>query len=492
MTIKRKNSIIVIILFIAVIWLPLIFSDKTGGATSETEKRQLAKFPTFSLSRTFASGLQNWINDNAGFRTQMQILNADISNKVLGTSSSNNVVIGKNGWYYYTGDNNISIETGGYELSKETLERIKENQVSLQNALRKKGIEYVLVLTPSKVSVYPENLPGNYNVHSTIIDEVSDYLQKNTTIPVINLKPDLLNAKQGSLVYHKTDTHWNESGAYIGYSAIINKLNLLGFINSSPAKISSISSTYKGEFSAMMGDPNLIPAESIKSTQITNPNSSIIQNGDLYNKIGELNKANDINTPYFMYENTTQNKKALIYGDSFFGNWKIPQLFAENFSSMDFIWSDYISANIVDSVSPDILIMERTERYIYRLANIYDPKLLYDPIKNPSSEIISTNTPNSIKKGKSYNINITVKNTSNETWNEERAVRLCIFQDGQDLGYRVKIPSGLDIKPGESYAFTLYDFQAPPQKNTTYLEYQMLQEGIAYFGEKYGVNIIIN
>lgn len=69
-------------------------------------------------------------------------------------------------------------------------------------------------------------------------------------------------------------------------------------------------------------------------------------------------------------------------------------------------------------------------------------------------------------------------------------VRLCIYQDGKDWGYRVTLPDGVEVKPGEQYTFTLQDFQAP-SNDSTYLEYQMVQETFQYFGQKQRVDITV-
>ncbi|WP_277668747.1 alginate O-acetyltransferase AlgX-related protein [Caproiciproducens galactitolivorans] len=497
MAFKRRIEKLLIFCFIVAVFLPLLLSNKVGGQVSSVEKRTLAKFPSFfnqdgsvTLSGT-RSGLENWINDNAAFRLPMQKLNADLTFNLFHSSPSSKVKIGKNGWYYYTGDNNLEIASGTYPMTQDTLEKIKEAQVAIQQVLKKKGITYVLVLTPSKVSVYPENLVGDFQVRQTVIDEVADYLTKNTTIPVINLKNDLLKAKQKQTVYFKTDTHWNQVGAYVGYSAIINRLNDLGIIDSKPTDITTYPSTHKGEFSVMMGDADLLPAEPFQATKIISPKAERLESGDLYNEIDSLDQTNYVYKPFYLYHNpSVQNKKLLIYGDSFFEKWNVDQLFAQNFSDLTYIWSYCIRNNVVNAVKPNIVILEQTERYITNLANDPDPYLLNEPLQNPQAQIVSTTTPTQIERGKMYDIDITVKNIGTESWSEKQMIRLCIFQDGKDWGYRVKLPDGVEVKPGEQYTFTLHDFRDPPN-NTTYLEYQMAQEGIQYFGQKQRVDITV-
>ena len=74
--------------------------------------------------------------------------------------------------------------------------------------------------------------------------------------------------------------------------------------------------------------------------------------------------------------------------------------------------------------------MEKTERYIYLLANNIDPTL-YRPLQNPTAEIVSHTTPSQVNRNMKYDIKITVKNTGVDSWSRDRGVRLVIFQDGQ-------------------------------------------------------------
>lgn len=498
---SMKINIIFILCFIIMITVPLLYINRINNKMSATEKRYLANFPrildekTGKINKDFEIGFNAWLNDNIGFREFFVKMNAKINYDLFKTSPNSSVKIGRDGWFFYNNDNNLEIASGNYPLTEETLIAIKNEQESIQKALKKKGIEYVLVLTPSKVSVYPEKIAGaSFGIRETPIDIVEKYLRENTTIKVINTKAELLNAKEnGQQVFNKTDTHWNEEGAYIGYENVINQLNKWNIIKSDPVKINKIPSTYKGEFSAMMGDDSLLPAENINATEIISPNAVAVQNDQLLNLIQKEQQDDNFgNGGNHMYANLSQqDKKVLMYGDSFFGGWKIPELFAENCSEFTYVWSDRVKDAVVDEVKPNVVVFERTERYITTLAKQADPILVYGTLKNPSAEIVSHNTPTEIKRGEKYNIDITVKNTTNEVWSNKRNIRFCIWQDGQDHGYRVNFPENFELKPNEEYTFTLKDFQAP-QGNSTYLEYQMVEEGITYFGEKERVDIKVN
>ena len=363
---KKIYNYLILIVFILSILIPLSFSDFKGGQISETEKRTLAQFPKIftndlKLATGIRSGLENWINDNIGFRSKINRIKAIGEFHLFHISPTPLVHVGKNGWLFYTGDNNIEIGTGNYKLSHNQLESIKNNQVDIQQALKKRGIEYVIVFPPSKASIYPEYIRGNYSVGETLVDVVTNYLQENTTIPVINLKPDLLNAKNSKLVYFKTDTHWNYEGSYIGYCSIIDKLNFEGILHSMPVKTSYYPSKFTGDLSLMLNVG--LPPEPFTATKVINANAILIKEGHRYDQLSKLLELNNVKNELISYQNsTTEEPTALIYRDSFFTF--MNKYLAENFSAVDFVWSYNITADIVDFVKPDIVIFEITERLI--------------------------------------------------------------------------------------------------------------------------------
>jgi len=95
-----------------------------------------------------------------------------------------------------------------------------------------------------------------------------------------------------------------------------------------------------------------------------------------------------------------------------------------------------------------------------------------------------------IERGESYNVNIVVRNSGDQAWSEDDQIRLCIFQDGKDFGYRINLPSGVKVDPDQEYTFVLYNFRVN-DGDSTYLEYQMVKEGYHFFGEKERVDIVV-
>lgn len=107
-----------------------------------------------------------------------------------------------------------------------------------------------------------------------------------------------------------------------------------------------------------------------------------------------------------------------------------------------------------------------------------------------NAEIMSHTAPSIVDKTKKYTIEIKVKNTGTEIWSEKDAIRLCIWQDMQDWGFRINLPENVVVNPGEEYIFILNEFGLTDADETT-LEFQMVREGVTYFGEREAVNIAV-
>ena len=217
-------------------------------------------------------GFENWLNDNIGFRESFVQIASWVKYDIFHKKSNDKVEVGRDGWFFYKGDNNLQIAHGTYPLTEEQLEAIRVNQEAVQKRLAKQGIEYVLVLPTSKVSIYPEMLlSGDYAYRETPVDTVANYLEQTTDIKVVRLKDALLDEKERQQVFFKTDTHWNEVGAYTAYRTIISDMQKWDLVNIDPLEVSFVPDERKGEFSAMLGNVNLLEAEPYQAIKIDNP-----------------------------------------------------------------------------------------------------------------------------------------------------------------------------------------------------------------------------
>lgn len=345
---KEKINSVLIIAFLLCLILPLICFNRDTGKISEEENRYLAVFP-----KPFTQdGAENWINDNIGFRSNLVMLHADIMYHGFGLSPSEKIIVGKDGWLFYTGDNNLRIAEGTYPLFEDDLAAIEKGQTEVENFLAERHCDYYLILPPSKVSIYPEYMRGNYKETITPDDIIEKRLLADTDIKVINLKQTLLNAKKKGQVFFKTDTHWNQSGAYAAYQ----KIHSIVTPGQPEPKVEMRLSEWKGEFSNMMGAASLLPEEKTEITAIVSP-SAKLTGGD--------------NKKTYIYHNDAGNgKTCVMFGDSLFGaEWNLRELFAEDYTDFIFIWSYDFDQSIVDKYDPDVVMYDMGERFVNALGD---------------------------------------------------------------------------------------------------------------------------
>src|SRR5262249_1655904 len=98
----------------------------------------------------------------------------------------------------------------------------REAIVRARDWLRNRHIGYVFVIAPDKHVVYPENVTKALRKLSPTsrTDQVYAALA-GTDVAAIDLRPQLLAAKESERVYFVTDTHWNDRGAFAAYQQIV-------------------------------------------------------------------------------------------------------------------------------------------------------------------------------------------------------------------------------------------------------------------------------
>lgn len=371
---RKTGMLIYILLFIGIIVIPFLFANREENTISEAENRYLSNVPTATFgTEEYKGQLENWLNDNMAFRSDFLDIRALLLYKVFNTVSSEKVEKGKGDWLFYTLDSNLEIAKGGYPIDEDLLQEIASIQQEINDYYERMGKKYILVLTPSKVSIYPEKLYGNYSVRETPCDILYTYLKEHTTVTVINTKEWLIDAKEEGLLFWKTDTHWTPLGGYYAYKSILDVLNDEGILKSSPIEVKKTVASMEGGLADMIGCGNFIKeiGDSIEFTS----SQSQVTSGEYYNAISALCEKNEDNIKgYYVYENEKieEDLKLLIYGSSMFlPSWQVPQLLAENFSQVTMLYHLYPNPIYeIDSVSDaDVVIVTGGERYIYGKMN---------------------------------------------------------------------------------------------------------------------------
>ncbi|MDR0514727.1 MAG: hypothetical protein LBG81_06160 [Coriobacteriaceae bacterium] len=366
----KKLHRVFIGIFFAMLVIPLLLVNTDAGAVSPTENRLLANFPPLrneigELNGNFPSQLNTYLNDRIGFRHELGVLNAHIKLFVLRTTPNDRVRVGLDGWHYFTFDSNIEIAKGTYPLTDADLDAIKRYQRAVADYYESKGVDYLLMLSPSKTSIYPEFIDfGGYTVRETPVD-ILDRLLTDEGIVTVSPKDRILAHKDEGLLFRKYDAHWTNLGAYYAYCEIVEQLNEVG-IHDTPLDIEVVETPGQyGEYGGVFGDNQLF-AETIPdiSFQASATNTT---SGSLYDGIEAIVEADPELLDFAVFENPhAKNGTLLLYGDSQEQPArKIPQLLAEHFKKVVYVGiKPKINLDIEALVNPDVVIFARSERYI--------------------------------------------------------------------------------------------------------------------------------
>lgn len=236
---KRKASMMLLsAVFLAALFCPHILYHAFSGEidTANTENRTLAQKTDFSLKEiaAYPKAYEAYYNDHLPFRNQLIRLYNSLLYYGFGTSSNENVIVGKDGWLFYKNRaDGLALEcyTGSELLTQEELESIAHNLTHVRDTLAAEGIEFVLYIAPDKERVYSEYMPDYYGeqAEECMLTQLLSYLELHTDIRVVWPYEELMAYKEAhpqQLLYYKTDTHWNEIAGYIGTKALVKELGM--------------------------------------------------------------------------------------------------------------------------------------------------------------------------------------------------------------------------------------------------------------------------
>ncbi|MBQ9907551.1 MAG: hypothetical protein IJM46_12375 [Oscillospiraceae bacterium] len=326
-------------------------ADETGSVN--TENRVLAAKPALhqedgSFNRDYLPEFDAWFSDSFGLRTQLVTAYSKLTGTIFGVSTEKDVIIGKDGWLYYTPT--VPDATGVRTLSDTEMQHIVYNMRMMQDYCEAHGAKLIFAAAPNKASIYPEHLPARYlqTGGQNNLDALHEALAQ-TGLTVCDWRNALQSAAKDRLLYHKTDTHWNGDGAMLGYQTLMQTLRLddFGFADSARTETCD----WNGDLWDMLS-----PAEK-------NPDANAVYAvPQTYRTVGRMRSIDDLSI-----KTTCENGTGslLMFRDSF-GRALIP-LLAERFASCSFQRGNAVPLDLLEHQPADYVVYELVERNLDRL-----------------------------------------------------------------------------------------------------------------------------
>jgi len=221
----RRLTILFALLWVAILWLPtlerafgLFPHVPLYGAEQKPDEVRFGAKTWFD--GTYAAKYEPWFNYRLGLRSYLVRTwnQLDFSLfRMVPSQAGSRVVIGRNGMLYehvYVEHYNRPGQAGD-----EMLQRIAQRTRRLQDELQERGIAMLVVIAPSKVEVYPENVPDGLlrpgrNERKTSYEAIVPLLAENgvNVLDGARLFKEW-KAESPYPLFPLTGVHWNYVGA---------------------------------------------------------------------------------------------------------------------------------------------------------------------------------------------------------------------------------------------------------------------------------------
>ncbi len=364
------------ILFVSLITLPLILSVSQANNQGEnTENRNTVPVPSLSFERTkaatsisgkvigvykdgaaFIDNFDSYYSDNFGFRSQLFELFRYIKIHILHTELlPQKVVHGQDGWFFL-GDSYgdvIKASKGIVNFTETELMPLKQDLLDQERWLEEQGIRYYATIAPNKHSVYGAYLPIAKSERTTKLEQVKK-MMAGEQFNIIDLKSNFPDTPTLRL-FHKTNTHWNDYGAFLGYLSLMQKVK-----NDFP-DISVLSMSDFNIDTAITYQEDLTKLILVKQKE-----EKIVFRYNIPETGYNVETAtNDEGNAISRWKNDESKLKILVFHDSF--SWAWLKYLKETFNECLFIRNTRFNKEIIKKEKPDIVIREIVERNIDEL-----------------------------------------------------------------------------------------------------------------------------
>jgi alginate O-acetyltransferase complex protein AlgJ len=282
------------------------------------------------------------------------------------------VMEGLNGWLFLAGgvNNPLDYYTGrkvfGDSLVK-SWHRLLRNRYT---RLEKKGIEYLHLFVPNKLTLYPElstialshfdGSPIRVFMSSIHNSDDSPYLKS-----ILNSTPYLSKQKMKHKLFYKTDTHWNAFGCFSAYQLVCSKLGAKPNVDLLTRSFSEGPCIF--DLGGKMTPPRKEKIRTFKFLEdsirvYANYLVAYKENNGLEND-GGLHVGSNV---IFKNDKAENRKTVVLFGDSFseYRTSLLTGMLAETFSELHFVWSASIDYEYIDANKPDIVITQIVERFM--------------------------------------------------------------------------------------------------------------------------------
>jgi hypothetical protein len=352
------------VIFLLAIVLPLA-ANLLGrdGADRDAENREMARFPLLDGSlkslKEYPSGFDAWFADHFGFRSTLVRWASAVSVEGLRASPTSSVVLGKHGWLFYADDGADQDFASISPLSSPEIDNWRLSVTRTRDWLRSKGIAYVFTIPPDKHVIYSGEMPETVRRAGRVSRAGQVFASLQGEDFVVDPRKALEAQASRERIFHVTDTHWNDRGAFVAYQAIIEAVRRQVPAVPPAWTRDDFRETQRtsdgGDLAGMIGLKRRIREDRLmlepvrpRQARVVEPPGAPPDSG-----VGRL----------VLEISSSALPRAVVFRDSF--STALVPLLSEHFSRVVYLWQNDFDANEVLAEHPDVVIQEIVGRHLY-------------------------------------------------------------------------------------------------------------------------------
>lgn len=350
-----------VVFFLFIIGLPLgINLAGKDGADADAENRELAPFSWRHLNV--------WFEDHFGLRSTLVRWYGETRLYLMDVSPTATVIKGRDGFFFYADDQAIEDYISENPMTPTALANWREALVRARAWLSARRIGYVFVIAPDKHVIYPEEMPPSIVCIGPMSRTDQFYGSLQDLGFLVDVRPALFAAKAHERVFQKTDTHWNDRGAFVAYTAIISAARV---------QVPAIPPAWeRSDFDAVARDVEAKDLAGMMGLK------RVLREDDLL-LIPQRPRQARVVEPAGAQPTDEEGRlvteipgstlpRAVILRDSFTS--RLVPFLSEHFSRAVYLWQNDFDATAVEAEHPDVVIQQVVGRHLYNF--IPSPELV--------------------------------------------------------------------------------------------------------------------
>lgn len=225
-SVEKKSRIEIIFLAIFFVFLFIPMSHINRDAISKQENRTLTKWQPLinndgEINYDFGVNFNEWFNDRFCLRSCFIYVSNYIKSGFTDVVKTKNGIYNKRTNWMFVDDSDWYASLYDSKFQAE----IADNLNKFNAFCKDNNIKFYLLIVPYQNDIYYKE--GEPYLTKTSVETKMEAVEKilsMTDFPTINAYNELKQNSKDVYTYYKTDWHWTDDGAFIGYQLLMNKI----------------------------------------------------------------------------------------------------------------------------------------------------------------------------------------------------------------------------------------------------------------------------